>query len=341
MEGMEGIAYWLPLVWAAILAIAVTLYVILDGFGLGLGILFHSELREDKRDLMMNTVAPFWDGNQTWLIMGGGGLLVAFPKAYGVIMSGLYIPVIIMLLALVFRGVAFEYRWVAKPHHQLWDLAFSWGALVAAFAQGVILGGLLQGITVVDGQFAGGSFDWLSIFSLLCGAGVVGAYALLGTTWLIYKTEGDLQSWARYKANSALLFVIATMVLVSLWTPFSVPGIWERWFSWPNVLLLSPIPLLTAYAVYSCWQGIEDEKSDIRAFFSAIALFLLGLLGLVISNVPYLVPRSLTVWETAAAPSSQIFMLVGTLLMLPIIIGYTAFVYWTFRGKVRAGEGYH
>jgi cytochrome d ubiquinol oxidase subunit II len=341
MEGMDGIEYWLPLVWAAILAVAVTLYVILDGFGLGLGILFHAAPEEERRDLMMNTIAPFWDGNQTWLIMGGGGLFVAFPKAYSVIMPGLYLPIIVMLLALVFRGVAFEYRWVAKPKHHMWDLAFSWGALVATFSQGVVLGGLLQGITVQDGQFAGGAFDWLTPFALLCGVGLVGAYALLGTTWLIYKTDGAMQRWARYKANSALLFVIAATAAISLYTPFSVPGIWERWFSWPNILFLSPVPVLTAIAAYVCWQGIEDDASDAKAFIAAIALFLLGLIGLVISNVPYLVPRTMTVWEAAAPPSSQMFMLVGTLLMLPIILGYTAFVYWTFRGKVRADSGYH
>jgi cytochrome bd ubiquinol oxidase subunit II len=316
---MGDVSYWLPLVWAAILGVAVTLYVILDGFDLGLGILFPFAPEEERRDVMMNTVAPFWDGNETWLVLGGGGLFVAFPKAYGVIMSGLYLPVMVMLLALVFRGVAFEFRWVAKPKHQLWDLAFSWGSIVAAFAQGVVLGGLLQGITVKDGHFAGGSFDWLTPFALFCGLALVAGYALLGATWLIFKTDGDLEVWARDKAKMALIAVLAATLIISLWTPFTIPRIAERWFSWPNILLLSPVPLLTAYA----------------------ALFLLGLAGLVISNVPYLVPASLTVWDAAAAPSSQMFMLVGTLVMLPVILGYTVFVYWTFRGKVRAGEGYH
>lgn len=341
MQGMEGIAYWLPLVWAAILAVAVTLYVILDGFGLGLGILFNVAPEEERRDVMMNTIAPFWDGNQTWLVMGGGGLFVAFPKAYGVVMSGLYIPIIVMLLALVFRGVAFEYRWIAKPRHSLWDLAFSGGALVAAFSQGVVLGGLLQGITVENGQFAGGTFDWLTPFSIFCGTALVLGYALLGSTWLIFKTDGEMQLWARETARRALVAVLAATVIISVWTPFSVPGIAQLWFSWPNILYLSPIPLLTGLAVLSCWRGIDNLQAELQAFVSAVALFLLGFAGLVISNVPYLVPRSLTVWDAAAAPSSQLFMLLGTLLMLPIILGYTAFVYWTFRGKVRAGEGYH
>jgi cytochrome d ubiquinol oxidase subunit II len=338
---MEPLAYWLPLIWAALLATAVTLYVILDGFGLGLGILFHVEPRENRRDVMMNTIAPFWDGNQTWLILGGGGLFVAFPKAYGIIMSGLYIPIIVMLLALVFRGVAFEFRWVAKPKHEFWDLAFSWGALVATFSQGVVLGGLLQGITVQNEHFAGGPLDWLTPFALFCGLGLVAGYALLGTTWLIYKTDGDLQDWARDAAKLALLLTLASMAAISIWTPFSVPRIAERWFSWPNILLLSPIPLLTLIAAWHCWKEIEDIGADARPFIAAVALFLLGLLGLLISNVPYLVPESLTVWQAAAAPSSQMFMLVGTLILLPIVLGYTAFVYWTFRGKVRDGEGYH
>lgn len=334
-------AYLLPLVWAAILAIAVTLYVILDGFGLGLGLLFFLEPREDRRDVMMNTIAPFWDGNQTWLVLGGGGLFVAFPKAYGVIMSGLYLPIIIMLLALVFRGVAFEFRWVAKPNHKTWDLAFSWGALVATFLQGVVLGGLLQGITVENGRFAGGTFDWLTPFSLFCGLGLVAGYGLLATTWLIYKTDGDLQEWARDKAKIALLLVVAATIVISIWTPLTVQRIAERWLAWPNILLLSPVPILSLIAGLTCWRGIEDIGADAKPFLAAVALFLLGFVGLVISNVPYLVPESLTVWQAAAAPSSQTFMLVGTAIMLPIILGYTVFVYWTFRGKVRFGEGYH
>ncbi len=337
---MEDSAYWLPLVWAAIIAIAVTLYVILDGFDLGLGILFPFAPEEERRDVMMNTVAPFWDGNETWLVLGGAGLFVAFPKAYGVIMPGLYLPVIVMLLALVFRGVAFEFRWVAKPKHQFWDLAFTWGSIVATFAQGVVLGGLLQGIVVKQGHFAGGPLDWLTPFALFCGLGLVAGYALLGATWLVLKTDGDLEVWARDKAKAALLLMLAATLVISVWTPFSVPRIAERWFTWPNMLLLSPVPILTALAALSCWRGLERDK-QLQPFVSAIALFLLGLIGLVISNVPYLVPDTMTVWQAAAAPSSQKFMLVGTLLLLPVILGYTAFVYWTFKGKVRAGEGYH
>lgn len=337
---MDDISYWLPLVWAAIIGTAVALYVILDGFDLGLGILFPFAPEEARRDVMMNTVAPFWDGNETWLVLGGAGLLVAFPLAYAIIMPAVYLPIIVMLLALIFRGVAFEFRWVAKPKHQVWDAAFTWGSIVAAFSQGVVLGGLLQGIKVENRAFAGGTFDWLTPFSIFCGFALVAGYALLAATWLVMKTEGPIAEWARHRAKQALFLVLVAVAVISLWTPFILPRIFDVWFSWPNILLLSPVPVLTGIAALSCWRGLQ-ARAEVQPFVSAIALFLLGLLGLVISNMPYLVPPTVTVWDAAAAPSSQLFMLVGMLIMLPIILGYTAFVYWTFRGKVREGEGYH
>jgi cytochrome bd ubiquinol oxidase subunit II len=340
MDDMTTYAYWLPLAWVGILGVAVAMYVVLDGFDLGLGILFPLSPLEADRDVMMNSVAPFWDGNETWLILGGGGLLVAFPMAYGVILSGLYLPVMIMLLALVFRGVAFEFRWVAKPKHQFWDLAFAGGSIVASFMQGVILGGLLQGIAVKDGRFAGSALDWLAPFPLFIGLATVAGYALLGATWLIMKTEGNVAITARAQARWLLPLVLAAMAIVSLWTPLTIDRIWERWFSYPNIVYLSPIPLLAVLAAFMCWRGLE-RGSDNAPFFASVALFLLGFAGLAISNLPYIVPPSLTVWDAAAAPSSQLFMLVGTAVMLPIILGYTVFVYWTFRGKMRHGEGYH
>lgn len=333
-------AYWLPVIWVGILGAAVVLYVILDGFDLGLGILFPFKPREEDRDVMMNTVAPFWDGNETWLVMGGGGLLVAFPLAYAIIMPALYLPIIIMLLALVFRGVAFEFRWVAKPNHQFWDLAFTGGSIVASFMQGVILGGLIQEITVEDNAFAGGTFDWLAPFPLFVGCAVVIGYALLGATWLIYKTEGEIAVQARERAKMLLPIVLVAMAIVSLWTPLAMERIYDRWFSWPNILYLSPIPILTAIAAFTCWQGLQRGK-ELSPFLAAICLFLLGLAGLAISNLPYLVPPSITIWQAAAPVSSQLFMLVGTLILLPAVLFYTAFTYWTFRGKVRPGEGYH
>lgn len=331
---------WLPLVWAFLLGTAVALYIILDGFDLGLGILFPFTQDESRRDVMMNTVAPFWDGNETWLVLGGGGLFVAFPKAYAIIMPAVYLPMIIMLLALVFRGVAFEFRWVAKPDHSPWDWAFIGGSIVAAFMQGVILGALLQGITVANGAYAGGTWDWLTPFSLFCGGAVVAGYALLGATWLIYKTEGDIAAWARRLATPFLLITLAAMAVISLWTPLMLDHIAERWFSMPNFLFLSPVPLLTAFVAYRCWRGLENGE-ELAPFLLAIGLFMLAYVGLVISHVPYLIPPDLTVWDVAGHPKSQMFALVGAVIMLPIILAYTAFIYWTFRGKVRPGEGYH
>ncbi|WP_295558025.1 cytochrome d ubiquinol oxidase subunit II [uncultured Hyphomicrobium sp.] len=337
---MDTLPFWLPLIWIAVLGVAVALYVVLDGFDLGIGILFPFSPEEAHRDQMMNSVAPFWDGNETWLVMGGGGLLVAFPLAYSIIMPAVYLPVIIMLLALVFRGVAFEFRWVAKPHHQLWDIAFAGGSIVAAFMQGVILGALLHGIEVNNNAYAGGTFDWLTPFSLLTGAAVVAGYALLGATWLVMKTDGAVQARARAQAKQLLPVVLVALGIVSLWTPLAIPRIHERWFTLPNFFFLAPVPVLTVYAAWSCWSGLRS-RHDTRPFISTIAVFLLGFLGLAVSNLPYIVPPSLDVWQAAAHPSSQLFMLIGTLVLLPIILAYTVFVYYTFRGKVRAGEGYH
>ncbi len=337
---MDALSYWLPLIWVAVLGVAVALYVLLDGFDLGIGILFPASPEESHRDQMMNSVAPFWDGNETWLVLGGGGLFVAFPPAYSILMPAAYLPVIIMLLALVFRGVAFEFRWVAKPRHQLWDLAFAGGSLVAAFMQGVILGTLLSGIEVSNNAYAGGTFDWLTPFSLLTGVAVVAGYALLGATWLVMKTDGAVQARARQQAKLLLPLVLAALAVVSLWTPLVIPRIFDRWFTMPNVILLAPVPLLTAYAAWRCWSELEKGR-ETAPFVSTIALFLLGFLGLAVSNLPYIIPPTLDVWQAAAHPSSQLFMLVGVSIMLPIILGYTVFVYRTFRGKVRHGEGYH
>jgi cytochrome d ubiquinol oxidase subunit II len=330
----------LPLIWAGIIGLAVAHYVILDGFDLGVGILFPFAREESERDQMIGSIAPFWDGNETWLVLGGAGLWVAFPRAYAVIMSALYLPVIVMLLALVFRGVAFEFRTVAVTSKRHWNLAFTAGSTLAAFCQGVILGGLIQGITVVDGAFAGGPFDWATPFALLCGLGVVAGYGLLGATWLVMKTDGAVAVRAKAHTRTLLLAVLAFMAVVSLWTPLAIDRIATRWFSTPNIYYLWPVPLLTALTALALWRWIEAGR-EIPPFMAAIALFLLGYAGLVISVFPYLVPPTLTIWETAAAPASQRFMLVGTIAMLPIILGYVVFVYWIFRGKVRHGEGYH
>jgi cytochrome d ubiquinol oxidase subunit II len=285
-------------------------------------------------------VAPFWDGNETWLILGGGGLWVAFPKAYAIIMPAFYLPMIIMLLALVLRGVSFEFRWVAKPDHKYWDIAFAGGSTLAGFSQGVILGGLIQGVNVVDGQFAGGAFDWLTPFALVTGLAVVAGYALLGATWLIMRTSGPTRIMGKLFGRPLLLAVLVGMGIISLWTPFSVERIAERWFSLPNFYFLWPIPVVTLAVAALIWRWLRTGH-DALPFLGTIVLFLLGYTGLVISTVPYLVPPHLTFWDTAAAPESQIFMLIGTLFLLPMVLGYTIFVYWTFRGRVAPGEGYH
>jgi cytochrome d ubiquinol oxidase subunit II len=330
----------LPLIWAGVLGIAVAMYVILDGFDLGIGVLFPFTETESERDQMMRSIAPFWDGNETWLVLGGGGLFVAFPRAYAVIMPALYLPVILMLLALVFRGVAFEFRTVAETSKPLWNFAFTGGSILAAFCQGAILGGLIQGIRVENGVYVGGAFDWATPFAIVCGFGVVVGYALLGATWLVMKTERAVAERARGHAKLLLLGVLAFMALVSLWTPLAFERIAERWFSTPNIFYLWPVPILTALAAFVGWRSLE-QGGELLPFFSAIGLFLLGYLGLVISVFPYLVPPSLMIWQTAAAPATQTFMLIGTLALLPIIFGYVVFVYWLFRGKVREGESYH
>jgi cytochrome d ubiquinol oxidase subunit II len=332
--------WYLPVIWAALIGTAVAIYVILDGFDLGIGILFPFARNESQRDQMMRSIAPYWDGNETWLVLGGGGLLVAFPLAYSIIMPAFYLPVIVMLLALVFRGVAFEFR-IVSYSKKWWNLAFTIGSTLAAFSQGVILGALIQGVRVEKGAFAGGHFDWATPFAFLCGAALVTGYALLGAAWLVMKTDGEVAERARVQARALLIVVLGFMLAVSLYTPLAFERISARWFSLPNFYFLWPVPALTGLLALAAWHWIGDRRRDTLPFLAVIGLFLLGYLGLVISSYPYIVPPSVTVWEAAGAPSSLIFMLVGTLILLPIILGYVVFVYWLFRGKVREGESYH
>src|SRR4030081_651563 len=318
---------YLPVIWAAIIGLAVAMYVILDGFDLGIGILFPFAESDHERDQMMNSVAPFWDGNETWLVLGGAGMMVAFPLAYSIILPALYLPVIFMLLALIFRGVAFEFRWIGVTSKRHWSFAFVAGSTLAAFCQGVILGGLIQGIKVENGAFAGGAFDWATPFAVLCGFGVLAGYALLGATWLVFKTEGRVADHARTEAKLLLLTVLAFMAIVSLWTPLAFERIAVRWFSLPNILFFWWVPAATAPVPFALWRWLETGR-EVLPLLATIALFLLGYLGLLISNFPYLVPPSLTIWQTAAAPSTQVFMLMGTLVLLPITLGYMIFVYY-------------
>lgn len=330
----------LTLIWAAIIAFAVFMYVLMDGFDLGVGILFLRAPEHHDRDVMMSSVAPFWDGNETWLVLGGGGLLAAFPLAYAIILPALYLPLLVMLVALIFRGVAFEFRFKATTGRHLWDKAFHYGSLTATLAQGVCLGAFIQGFEVQGRDYVGGAFAWLTPFSALTGVGLVAGYALLGAGWLILKTEGKLQDWAYRVAKPLLLAVLVFIAIVSLVTPLAHPEIARRWFAWPNIAYLSPVPLITGALAFGVWRALV-RRHEILPFVLTMGLFALCYLGLAISVWPHVVPLTITIWQAAAAPESQIFMLWGAGFLVPIMLGYIAYNYWLFRGKVREDSGYH
>lgn len=331
----------LPLIWVILIATGVAVYVILDGFDLGIGILFAFSRGHEHRDLMMNSVAPVWDGNETWLVMGGAGLLAAFPVAYSILLSALYVPLMFMLTALIFRGISFEFRFKAHKSRFLWDIAFSAGSLLAAFCQGMTLGAVVQGFKVVDGHYAGGLYVWLSPFTVLTGLAVVVGYALLGATWLIMKTEGALQARNYRAARRILPVMLLAIVGVSIWTPFLQPAIRERWFSVPNFYYLSQVPFITFLVAVACWYTLKRARHAHAPFLCSIGLFLLSYIGLIISIWPYIVPRAITFEEAASPASSQLFLLVGFIIVMPFIAGYTVMGYRIFSGKVRAGKGYH
>ncbi|HEX6959905.1 MAG TPA: cytochrome d ubiquinol oxidase subunit II [Ferrovibrio sp.] len=331
----------LPLIWAALIAFAVLAYVVMDGFDLGIGLLFPLFEREDERDKLMNSVAPVWDGNETWLVLGGGGLLAAFPLAYSVILPALYAPLIAMLLGLIFRGVAFEFRWRTRRWKGVWDYSFALGSLVAALMQGITLGGLIQGIAVADRAYAGGWWDWLTPFSLLTGVALAIGYALLGATWLIMKTGGAVQDRCYLLARRLGILLVVMIGIVSLWTPFLDQRFLTRWFGYPNVLLSAPMPILVLAAAWMLWRGLSDRRREAQPFLASLALFVLSYIGLGISFWPLMVPPSITIWDAAAPDASLGFLLVGAVVLLPIILAYTAYAYWIFRGKVERHAGYH
>lgn len=330
----------LPTIWAGLLALAIFIYVILDGFDLGIGILFPFLGTDKDRDAAMNSVAPVWDGNETWLVLGGGGLMAAFPLAYAIVMPALYAPFIVMLLALVFRGVAFEYRWRDKAHEKIWDRSFFFGSLIATFCQGIVLGAFVQGIEVEGRAYAGGWWDWLTPFTLTCAVALTAGYALLGATWLVLKADGLLREQAYMFARWTALATLVFVGVVSIWTPFLSPDIAERWFTFPSLIFVMPVPTLTAFlAALLGWSLLK--KKDAVPFPAAIGLFALCFAGLGIGIAPYIVPRAVTIHEAAAPDSSLGFMLVGAIILLPLIIAYTAYSYWVFRGKVDPEAGYH
>ena len=329
-----------PIIWAGIIAFAVLMYVVLDGFDLGVGMLFAAERQKHDRDIMMNTVAPIWDGNETWLVMGGGGLFAVFPLAYATVLPALYMPIMIMLLALVFRGVAFEYRWRTNRWQTVWNRAFIMGSLVASLMQGIALGALVQGISITNRAYSGGWWDWLTPFSVLTGIAVAAGYMLLGATWLIYKLEGPLQERMRGRARWLAVATLGFIGIVSAITPFLNPVYFERWFAWPAAGFSAIVPLLVGGAAWMLYTGLRDKR-DATPFLASLVLFILSFAGIGISFYPYIVPPALTIAEAAAPDKSLAFALVGAVILVPLILAYTAYSYWVFRGKMNPDEGYH
>ena len=326
-------------IWTLILGLAVFFYVLLDGFDLGVGILFGFAPDTQSRNTIMGSIAPVWDGNETWLIMGGVGLLAAFPTAFAIIIPAMYFPIAVMLLALVFRGVAFEFRQRDTEHKSFWDHAFCYGSAIATFAQGVVLGSFIQGFKVADRQFAGSSFDFLTPFSITTGVALLFGYGLLGAGWLILKTEGDIQAAARRQGRACLVGVLLAIALVSVWTPLMNDAIAVRWFTPSHMVALAPVPLATLLIAWATWRALNSD-AEAMPFVGAIGLFILSYVGIAISLFPMIVPYQFTLWEAASSPRTQAFLLVGTLFLLPVILVYSGWSYWVFRGKVRGEIGY-
>ena len=332
----------LSLIWFVIIVFATLMYIVMDGFDLGIGILFPVTRDAHDRDVMVNSVAPVWDGNETWLVLGGAGLFGAFPLAYAVIVDALTIPLTLMLIGLIFRGVAFEFRFKATPAHRpFWDKAFLSGSLLATFTQGVVVGAVLNGFPVTGRTFSGGALDWLTPFNLFCGVGLVIAYALLGASWLVMKSEEPLQGKMRKAARKLLLAMLVVIAVISLWTPLTHSAIADRWFSLPNLYFFSPVPLLVVVLSAWLWRSRGNPDSHTLPFVQTLGLIFLGFSGLGISIWPHIIPPDITLWQAAAPPQSQGFMLVGALLIIPIILVYTLWSYYVFRGKVQHGAGYH
>lgn len=328
-------------IWAVIIFFGVMMYVVMDGFDLGIGMLFSMIPQREYRDVMMNTVAPVWDGNETWLVLGGAGLFAAFPLAYSVILSAMYLPLIFMLLGLIFRGVAFEFRFKALDHERhIWDKAFICGSLVVAFFQGVTLGAYIDGIKMTGHVFTGGAFDWFAPFPLFVGAGVVVAYTLLGCCWLIWKTEGELQKRMLQLAFPLAWTILATISIISIWTPLTHPEIAARWFTLPNFIWFSPVPATVMLTMFLFMQALKSGH-DLAPFLYALCLIFLGYTGLGISLWPNIIPPNISIWDAAAAQQSQLFALYGTLVIIPVILSYTVWSYYVFRGKIKVGDGYH
>jgi len=328
----------LTLAIAGVIVFAVIMYVVMDGFDLGIGILFPLARTEADRDRMMNSVAPIWDGNETWLVLGGVVLFAGFPRAYGVLLPAFYLPVMVMLFGLVFRGVAFEFRFKSLRRAG-WNFGFAFGSTVAAFAQGVVLGAYIDSFSG-SGLERAGTLDWLSWFSLVTGLALVAGYAMLGATWLVMKTDGALQRWAFRAATPACLAVCVFIAIVSLWTAFLNPQISARWFRWPNIAYLWVVPFVTGLVCLKLLHSLR-RGDEVLPFLLAVAIFLLCYAGLGISLWPTIVPPRLSIWDAAASGASQSFLAAGLAAILPITLGYIAYSYYVFRGKVTDAGGYH
>jgi cytochrome d ubiquinol oxidase subunit II len=330
----------LPVLWFGIIAIGIFLYILLDGFDLGVGILFPFAPTDRCRDRMMNSIAPFWDGNETWLILGGGGLLAAFPLAFVILMPALYIPIIIMLLGLIFRGVAFEFRFKdTGKFRRIWDISFHFGSLLATFMQGMIIGTIVQGIKVDGRSFAGSPFDWLSAYSVMTGVALIFGYVLLGSTWLVMKTEDETQTWAQKCARYSIGYVAVFLAIVSISMPIMNQDIRALWFSTPNLFFLLPIPAASLILLIMIWRDLHTDR-EVRPFLLSFGVFLTGYLGIAISMWPYVVPFEVTFRQAAAAPESQSLLLIGTVIMLPLILLYVGYCYYIFRGKASHESAY-
>jgi cytochrome d ubiquinol oxidase subunit II len=319
----------LALVFMVLMGVSVLAYVVLDGYDLGVGMLMPAAT-DHEQSLMVASIGPFWDANETWLVLGIGILLAAFPVAHGIVLGALYLPVVAMLVGLMFRGVAFEMRIKAEGwHRELWNWLFWAGSFLAAFAQGLMLGRYITG-------FQSGAGYWL--FALVTGAALCGGYVLLGATWVIYRTEGALRDKAVAWARWGLLWVALGVALVSLGTPLVSETVREKWFSFPRIVFVSILPLATVAAWLWVWFSLR--KSDIKPFLGSIAIYVLAFLGLAYSLFPYVIIDRMTIWQAAAHESALKFVLVGAVIVLPFIFGYTIYVYRVFGGKTKDGGGY-
>lgn len=328
----------LPFIFAALLGFIILMYVILDGFDLGIGILFPFTASESERDQMMNSVAPVWDGNETWLVFGGAMLYGAFPMVYGLLLPILYMPIMLMLIALIFRGVSFEFRFKAQRSKPIWNWSFSISSIAATFFQGVILGAFVQGFSIDETSMIINNPDWLTPFSLCTGVALICGYALLGATWMIIKSSGRLQRKMTHQAKGLLVLVSLFLMFVSIWTPLHSTEIFQRWYQFPNVLFLAPLPLTAMVAIYLTWQNLNSGH-EYKPFIYSIVIFLCSYIGIAISTYPYLIPHKISFWEAAAPDSTLKFILVGVVIMLPLLLAYTLYAYYLFRGKT--GENYH